>query len=859
VAIDDATTSGSTKPLTAWRTMWMKKNDTGAFVLKSRERATKLRAVSDIYLQYLTRMQEAALYDFDDMIMRVVHAMEVFPELLFNLQETYQYILVDEFQDTNMAQMRILSNLTNNEIHNDRPNILVVGDDDQAIYSFQGANVGNISGFLERFAQTKQITLVDNYRSSETILTHARQVITQGSDRLEARMPQLNKTLTAHRSEEGSVALVELPTIHDEHTWLVKQIEALQKRGVTGSSVAVLARRHHELVALLPYFAEKGIRVNYERRDNVLDQELIVAIEHIAQLLIALYEQRYSDANSLLPRLLAHPAFAVSPLTIWQLSLKAQHNHQTWMELLALTPELQPLHDWLISTAQQLADTPLEHVMDRIVGSRPQASGFVSPLFAYFFSPQRLEETPDAYLTHLDALRTIRTKLRDYRPDETPTLQSFVEFIRHHRQLGSTITSVRPATHTSDDAVNVMTAHKSKGLEFDHVFVIGAIDTTWGERVRTRSRLIGYPQNLPLAPAGDTFNDRLRLFFVAMTRARTHLTLSYSAADARQKTTLPASFLVGENWQTQHHERPATIQQLVQSAEIAWYQPIIDPIQPTMHQLLQPMLDSYKLSSTHLTNFLDVTRGGPQAFLLTNLLRFPQAISPSAAYGSAVHATLQRAHAHLSATGHQRPIEDILHDFEEQLRAQRLTENDFASYLQKGSDVLLAFLEAMYHHFSRTQKTELSFANQSVFLGKAHLTGSLDLVDITGTSITVTDYKTGKALRSWTGKTDYEKIKLHKYKQQLMFYNLLTLHSRDYHTYSFEKGVLQFVEPTHAGEIVALEAHFSRDDLEDFSQLIQKVWQHITTLNLPSTGSYPPTYAGIVQFEHDLLANTLVE
>jgi DNA helicase-2/ATP-dependent DNA helicase PcrA len=853
-AITQAKTTNSTKPITAWRDAWMKKNDRGEFVFKSRDRQAKLRAASFVYEQYLQRMHTSQLYDFDDMVLRVVHAMEVFPELRLNLQEKYQYIMVDEFQDTNMAQMRILHNLTDNDVHGGRPNMMVVGDDDQAIYSFQGADVGNISSFRDIFPQTALITLTDNYRSSDIVLMSARSVITRGTDRLENHIAELDKTLTAHRPATNStVELVELPTAGDERAWLANTIATSIQNGTAPESIAVLARRHHELVALLPYLAKKGIAVNYERRDNVLELDIIKLIEHISEITVALYEQRHQDADSLLPWLLASPAFAVPPLEIWRLSLSARANHQLWLEIMAASPQLQPLQEWLVGLSQKLPHTPLEQMLDEIIGTTKSEQPFTSPLFSYYFSQKTLTETPDTYLVYLEALRTIRTKLREYQPEETPSLQSFLEFLRLHRQLGSTITSVRPRTDQLTGAITLMTAHKSKGLEFDSVYVTGAVDSAWGERVRSRTRLISYPENLPLAPTGDTFDERLRLFFVAMTRARAHLTISYSLASDNQKSTMPASFLAGENWQANQPQLPNTLQDLVEDAQAAWYQPIVSPIVSDMRALLATTLEHYKLSSTHLTTFLDVARGGPQTFLMNNLLRFPQATSPSAGFGSAIHATLQRAHAHLSATGNHRPIEDILHDFEENLRSQNLGQKDFDAYLQKGSDTLPVFLEAAYSTFTRSQKTELNFAGQAVFLGKAHLTGSLDLVDIKDGQIIVTDYKTGKALRNWQGKTDYEKIKLHKYKQQLMFYNLLVANSRDYHQYSVEKGVLQFVEPTLQGEIVALEAQFSQEDLLQFAQLIQKVWQRIVALDLPDTSSYEQNYKGILAFEADLL------
>ena len=142
-------------------------------------------------------------------------------------------------------------------------------------------------------------------------------------------------------------------------------------------------------------------------------------------------------------------------------------------------------------------------------------------------------------------------------------------------------------------------------------------------------------------------------------------------------------------------------------------------------------------------------------------------------------------------------------------------------------------------------------------IGDAHLTGALDLVDIDAQAktILVTDYKTGKPSRNWQGRTEYEKIKLHKYRQQLMFYQLLIQNSRDYNQYHFDGGVLQFVEPTTSGDIVALNQTFSADELSAFSQLIQAVWHAIITLNLPDISAYDRTLAGIRQFEADIVDN----
>lgn len=228
-----------------------------------------------------------------------------------------------------------------------------------------------------------------------------------------------------------------------------------------------------KIVSLLPYSADANIQVNYERRDNVLDLDVIRHLELLGKILVAIYESRHDEANALLPELLTHPAWNIDPVDIWKLGLKARNSHTTWLEIMATTPTFVPLHTWLITTAAAIPHLPLERILDIMIGRVEESTIqplFTSPLFRYFFSPQNLTEHPDEYLTYLEALRTIRTKLREYHPAEQPHLQTLLEFIALHRQLGSTITSLRPNVEQIDNAVNLMTSHKSKGLEFDTVY-----------------------------------------------------------------------------------------------------------------------------------------------------------------------------------------------------------------------------------------------------------------------------------------------------------------------------------------------------------------------------------------------------
>lgn len=869
-ALELATSEGSTKPLSAWKKDWCEKKDDGELILKDAKRCTKLRVLAGVYYDYLIAMQARSLYDFDDMILRVVHATEVFNDLRLNLQERYQYILVDEFQDTNNAQMRLVWNLTNNPSMEGRPNLLVVGDDDQAIYRFQGANLSNILDFRNLYRDVAVVTLKDNYRSAGEILELARRTITQADERLETIIEGVDKTLTPHH--KPTRPLLEAMTYADEpseYTALAKRLAHEHVEDPT-TSRAVIARNHKQLRALVPYLQAQGLPISYDRQDNVLETDVVVQLELLARVIHYMASQRFSDANALMPELLSHPAWGLSSDTLWKLSLDAYKERQFWVELmLASEGQLNDIAEWLVVTMHLAQHEPLEYVLDRLFGAvntqaadtaadetdEPFSEGpqeeYTSPLRAYFFPSDALEKNPSKYAAYLSALTTIRRKLREYRPDTILKLADFVEFIDTHHRLGIGI----PGNGRIGDGqatVHLLTAHKAKGLEYDSVSVIGLSDTNWGEGSRGRAKLIAFPHNLPLGIVGETSDERIRLLFVALTRARTELHLSTHRTSSSGKETLPVAYLADEQGLFAHSEAAADT---IDIKQLEWHAPLITIGTHTMQELLAPTLQRYKLSATHLGNYLDVTRGGPELFLLQNLLRFPQAMSPSAAYGSAVHAALRRAHEHLSATGKKRPVEDVLHDFEVELQRHQLSEADTEHLTKRGSDTLTAFLAERYASFTASQQAERSFATEAIVVDNARITGAIDLIDINeqDKTIIVTDYKTGRPVPTWKGRTEYEKIKLHHYRQQLIFYKLLIEHSRQYAGYTVTSGVIEFVEPAQSGAIERLTLEYDEAEVQEVTALIKAVWSRICGMHFTLEKPYDPTLKGILAFEADML------
>ncbi|MEM1312636.1 MAG: ATP-dependent helicase [Patescibacteria group bacterium] len=187
-----------TRPISEWKKKFMTYDNSKRLVHKDSKNLPKQYALLEIYQQYQDSLHQQKLYDFEDMLLEVVKVLKKpnTQNLKFNLQEKYQYILVDEFQDTNGVQIELLDNLIDAESASGNPNIMVVGDDDQAIFKFQGASVQNIIQFKQKFPQAKQVTLTKNYRSTQNILDIAMGVIELSDERL-AKIDGIDKQLVS--------------------------------------------------------------------------------------------------------------------------------------------------------------------------------------------------------------------------------------------------------------------------------------------------------------------------------------------------------------------------------------------------------------------------------------------------------------------------------------------------------------------------------------------------------------------------------------------------------------------------------------------------------------------------------------
>jgi DNA helicase-2/ATP-dependent DNA helicase PcrA len=878
-AIAATPSSGRYAPaITAWRNNWCQKDAAGHHVFKDGGRnLRKMHAIANVYDTLLARMSAQGLYDFDDMIVEVVHAMEQNDELRFSIQERYQYILVDEFQDTNKAQLRMLVALGNNPVYEGRPNIMAVGDDDQAIYAFQGAEVSNMVAFARLWHEPAIITLKDNYRSTETILSASFAVAEQITDRLETILAGTHKTLTAHHNDNAaSVKHLQFPSELAQYDWLAEQIQQAITAGTQPEAIAVIAPRHRYLERLVPYLGTRQLPVAYERRENILGSPIIVQLLTMAKLITALHENRQDDVDQLLSEVLSYAFWGLNSADLIALSLDCYDHHTHWLQAAGAHPNpvIQDVTNWFVRLAGYGTTEPLEYMLDHLLGglldgfdsefddialpTKTEAKDFISPMREFYFGRERYEQATDSYLTLLGQLSTLRQHLREWLPHKTLHIKDLVVFAELHEQANVGIIDTNPHTQTTN-AVQVMTAYKAKGLEFEKVFVINAQDEVWGPTTRSRSSTISLPKNMPIAPASDGDNDKLRLLFVALTRAKNELVITGYTHTLDNKLSPTLSFIQDiEIFTPISVDKPTTTRAAeILSTDWAYRYRHIIADKPT---LFEPILANYKLSVTHLNNFLDILNAGPEYFLVHNLLRFPEAPTPAAAYGDAVHKTLQWAHIELRTTGSLPKATQFTEYFSDMLARKHLRARDRQKLDQRGCIALEQFFRERGKNWSAKDIAERGFNNEGVIVGEARLSGKVDKLHFENdNTVRVIDYKTGKPASSWQGKDDFEKIKLHKYRQQLLFYKLLVEGSASYSgKLVVSRGALEFVEANEEGELTDdLALTFDPEELTRFTRLIQAVWQHIMTLNFPDTTGYARTMRGMETFEQDLIEGTI--
>lgn len=874
-ALELANEENSTKPLTAWKNTWLHKNDTDTWCFTKPETADKLASLASIYAKYQAALEKAGQYDFNDMIIRTIDALQQKPELKFNLQEKFQYILLDEFQDTNAAQFKLVKELADHPVHEGRPNIMAVGDDDQGIFAFQGADIGNMLAFISAFRDVKTINLTENYRSHADILHVAHKVADQIESRLHHNLKNITKTIEAAAQDlpaNAQIARHEFASQASEYGWIADQIKSLVDEGVSPKEITVLAPKHAILEDLVPFLNARNIPVTYEKRENIFETPIIDGLLLFARTVLAASKQQLQLLDELLPQLLSLPYWQIDTKEIWELNW--EHYRQKfdtnirWTELALKKAQTMDATTFVLHLGSLAQTLSLEHMLDHMTGAQAveynKNHSYTSPLKAYYFGESAQDDSPLDFYEAISHLSVIRSHLRDKQTqsEHKLTIEDFVRLYDVYQEAEQPLVNTHPIAQ-STAAVVLQTVYKSKGLEYEYVFLPSMHDDVWGSKSGGSNSKISLPANLKhITHDASSEDTKRRLLFVAVTRAKHGLFISSYASKENGKATIAAKYVqestiddvrrsqilpAGNDIVTVIERPEETVRRDV---DTLWHSRHA-VLSPDLKSLLSSRLERYTMSPTHLNTFTNLEYAGPQSFLLGTLLRFPQAQSPDSIYGDALHNSLEWYQK--KGGGDAYPdIDMVVRHFETRLQRSHLEEADKENLKIRGGHALRLYLAAKAASLQSNALAEVDFRKEGVVLDGAVLTGKIDRLEINQTDKTVRiiDFKSGTPATKWSHESKYL-----NYRQQLYFYILLIEKSHTFAGYTVESARLEFIEPLGDGTVAKpLVLPFDQKEYEQFKLLIAAVWNRIQSLDLPDTSSYPATSVGTRDFIKDLIS-----
>lgn len=756
------------------------------------KRVAKTAELVALYREYQATLRRQHQYDFNDMIVETLRALQENEELLRSLQERYQYIMVDEHQDTNRAQNAIVERIAS---FHERPNIFAVGDEKQAIFRFQGASVANFRSFTEQYPGTRTIILTKNYRSDIPVLVAAYTLI-PSAHALEA---------TRMVSNKSGVRIVPCESTNAERAWVASDVRRVIDGGVAPHEIAILYRDNRNAFPIARALEREGVPYVIESDDDALADP---DVQKLRSLLMAIAN---GGADEYMVSALHADFLGIGAFDVYKVMAYARKEKILILDVLrrgggsgpyrvddahALSRVAGQLLVWIRRSMHE----PLLPFIEAVL----RESGFIEKVVQESGAVEKLA----AVTAFFNVAKTF------VEANRKGTLHDFLQHLDILVEQGVFVR--RAHTFTSvHGRVRLMTAHRAKGLEFDAVYIAHATDSVWGNRrIRQRIRLPAAVYGIAEVPEGEEreVDDDRRLFYVALTRARTVATITYAAVSDSGRSELPSVFI-------NEIEPHAIVVPLVSERAELFSVSVTPPKTHSLHSVdaafIQTLFDERGLSVTALNNYLEC----PWKYFYTNLLRIPRAKTPHEMYGTAMHRALRDFGASLMSQDMN--AEYLTAQFERYLREEPLPEPLFKSTLARGCEVLAGYVRTYGESLERNVLVEFSIA--AVFLDDIRLTGAIDTMEFTGngSEVIVVDYKTGKPKTRGDieGKTKASRGNI---KRQLVFYKtLLDRHAEG--KYRMVSGAIQFIEPDERGRYHRESFTVTPEETTELEEIIRRV------------------------------------
>jgi DNA helicase II / ATP-dependent DNA helicase PcrA len=673
-------------------------------------------------------LREKKRASFGSLITGAVELLEQDEVFRASLQEKYRYILVDEFQDTNIAQLRLLELLAGPE-----KNIMAVGDNDQAIYRFRGASFASFKLFLEKFANWREgqdstpyrVTLTENYRSTPNILRVATQVI--GQNTVSADFPK--KILSPNKPAGEKIRIVELATPEDEAQWVASELERIHGAGRRWKDFAVLYRQHLHRDRLVEELSRRKIPFVIARL-SILDHSLVKDVLAYLRLIATPYD------DIACARVLGAPAWHLKAPDLVRLSERARKEKKAIYDLLQM-PQGQLAFDASPAAMGQLVEFVSAQ---RKLLRRCTAREILSNLTEWLEIPLRAKAQDRKYVTRLAEF------MKEWEPkSDSHSLSEFIEYLDYYQQAGGVISLEEDPP---SDAVQLMTVHAAKGLEFPQVFILRVNNRAFPSA--ERPRIFEFPIELMKegAPA-DQFHmqEERRLFYVAVTRAEDRLTITTLT---EKKGKVPV--FIEEIVQPGDHLRDAELEELPLFPAAADAPKIFSRIAEWAEEFHPPSPEPLTLSPSAVSGYLTC----PQQYLFGYLWSLREGPGAAMTFGAVIHNTIRRFVDQLRK-GVKLPFDEVQRIFETEWSSKGF-EDDYQEqeYKKDGLEQLRAFHAGMMEQapvaIEQEKTFELPLENNVIIKGR------IDQINSLGNrrDVEIVDYKTGRPKKDSEARKDLQ-------------------------------------------------------------------------------------------------------
>ena len=787
----------------------------------------KNRELLTLYRAYQQELARSHRFDYDDMINSTVVALRTHPDFLLSLQERFQYLLVDEYQDTNTAQNELLLLLAS--FWGQEANIFVVGDPDQCVYRFSGASIENQLGFVKNFPRALVITLTNNYRSGQHILDSADSLISHNQLRINDVVPGLESHLVSQLKESEPLRLASLGSGTAELIFLAQDIQEKIATGISPSDIAVIYRTNKEASVIADALARYDIDYSISRGANAIHD---LTIQNLVRLFRVIDSLRHNQEDEDLFTLLHHDIFAIAPLDILRVVRLAASSKLSLFDTISdsqlldsLTLETRPAIDTTLSNLTRFSRLDSHHTFPETFELILNESGYLAWALGQ----------PDSH-HHVSRLNALFDEVKKMtRQSPTLNLAGFLDNFGLMEQ--NNLRLPEPTYGKSDNAIILTTAHSAKGMEWDHVYLYRAVDKHWGNKRIVR--LIKLPsailENTNLDEKDKNEEDRC-LFYVAATRARRSLTISYATEYTNHnssRATIPSMFVaeLGEGGDLLELDTTQVEEQAHDHLETLLTTAPEPDYSQEERAFLAELVDDFALSPTSLNLYLQC----PYKFKLDKLLKVPHSKKPHLAFGTAVHTSLEHFYQSLLDTKELPTKGYLLMEFTHALEREVLTKQDYLLRHKEGEKILSAYYDFFAPDFQNPLYLEKFFKVQ---LDDVTLTGKIDRIEWSSEkdrTIRVIDYKTGKGKTKGQieGKTRDSQGDL---KRQLVFYRLLIDLEKRIANMTFDQAELDFVSvPSDKGKSGRYSVAITREEVEDLKLTIRDTMAKIRALEFPRT------------------------